>query len=83
MTKIQYTIRNIPPEVDRVIRKRAKQSGKSFNQTVVDLLSLQSFGTLEPPAEDNFDWLYGVNTLDEAFDEAIADLSKIDKTLWL
>ena len=82
MTKIQYTIRNIPPVVDKVIRKRSKQSGKSFNQTVVDLLSLQTFGTTKPPTEDNFDWLYGANTLDEAFDEAIADLSKIDKELW-
>jgi hypothetical protein len=82
MNKIQYTIRNIPPAVDRVIKKRSKQSGRSFNQTVVDLLSLQTFGTTTPPSDDNFDWLFGANTLDEAFDEAIKDLSKIDKTIW-
>jgi len=82
MTKIQYTIRNIPPSVDRVIRKRANQSGKSFNQTVVDLLSLQTFGTTKQPVDDNFDWLFGANTLDESFDEAIKDLSQIDKKLW-
>lgn len=82
MTKIQYTIRNIPPVVDRVIRKRSKQSGKSFNQTVVDLLALQTVGTTNPLHEDNFDWLYGADTLDESFDEAIRDLSKIDEKLW-
>ena len=82
MTKIQYTIRNIPPAVDNVIRKRSKQSGKSFNQTVVDLLSLQTFGTIKPRFDNNFDWLYDKNTLDESFDEAIDDLSQVDKKLW-
>lgn len=82
MTKIQYTIRNIPPAVDKVIRKRSKQSGKSFNQTVVDLLCLQTFGTIKPRPDDNFDWLYDQNSLDESFDEAIDSLSQVDKKLW-
>lgn len=82
MTKIQYTIRNIPPAVDRVIRKRSQQTGKSFNQTVVDILSLQTFGTTTPKAEADFDWLYNQKTLDETFDETIKDLAQIDKKLW-
>lgn len=82
MTRIQYTIRNIPPVLDRVIRKRSKQSGKSFNQTVVDLLALQTLGTIKPSVDDNFDWLFGVNTLDKSFDEAIKDLSQVDEKLW-
>jgi len=81
MSKIQYTIRNIPPAVDKVIKKRSKQSGKSFNQTVVDLLS---FGTTNPPDDDNFDWLFGAgkDSLGPEFDEAIKDLSKPDPKLW-
>jgi len=82
MTKIQYTIRNIPLPVDKVIRKRSKQTGKSFNQTVIDLLLLQTFGTTEIPSDDSFDWLYNKNTLDEKFDEAINNLSQVDKKLW-
>lgn len=82
MPKIQYTIRNIPPSVDLVIRKRSQQSGKSFNQTVVDLLSMQTFGTTKPPADNNFDWLYNQKTLDASFDEAIDDLSQVDTKLW-
>lgn len=82
MSKIQYTIRNIPPVVDQVIRKRSEQSGKSFNQTVVDLLSLQTFGTEEPPKEQGFEFLFGANTLDASFDEAIKDMSRIDGELW-
>ncbi len=82
MSNIQYTIRNIPEPVDKVIRKRSKQSGKSFNQTVVDLLSLQTFGTTELVKDDNFDWLYNKNSLDDSFDEAIKDISMVDKKLW-
>jgi len=82
MSKIQYTIRNIPPAVDQVIHKRAKQSGKSFNQTVVELLTLQTFGTEKPPIDNNFDFLFGKGTLDESFDEAIKELSRPDPALW-
>lgn len=82
MAKIQYTIRNIPPAVDKVIRKRSLQSGKSFNQTVVDLLALQTFGTENPKIDNNFDWLYNKKTLDEPFDDAVAELSQVDEKLW-
>ncbi len=82
MTKIQYTIRNIPPAVDKVIRKRSKQLGTSFNQTVVDLLSLQTFGTTTPQTDSTFDWLYNQKTLDNTFDETIKNLSRIDEKLW-
>ena len=82
MSSIQYTIRNIPPVVDQVIRKRSKQTGISFNQTVVDMLSLQSLGTTKPKENNEFDWLFGSMKLDDKFDEAIKDLSQIDKELW-
>ena len=82
MSNIQYTIRNIPLPVDKVIRKRSKQTGKSFNQTVVDLLSLQTFGTTEISDKTNFDWLFNKNTLDDNFDKAIKDMSQIDENLW-
>jgi hypothetical protein len=82
MSNIQYTIRNIPLPVDRVIKKRSKQSGKSFNQTVVDLLTLQTFGTTQIDNDDNFDWLFNKNTLDDSFDRAVKDISQVDKKLW-
>ena len=82
MNSSQYTIRNIPPAMDKVIRKRAKLQGSSFNQTVVDLLSLQLFGTTKPQEEKGFDWLFNTGTLDEGFDAAIAELSQVDEALW-
>lgn len=82
MNKIQYTIRNIPVPVDQVIRKRAMQSGKSFNQTVVELLALQTLGTANPPEKADFDWLFNARTLDSGFDEAVEDLSRPDRKIW-
>jgi hypothetical protein len=35
----QYAIRKIPPELDRALKKRAKQLGKSVNQLVLDALA--------------------------------------------
>jgi hypothetical protein len=82
MSTIQYTIRNIPPVVDNVIRKRAIQSGRSFNQTVVDLLSLQTLGTVNPKPDNNFDWLFNKKTLNKSFDETIDNISQIDEKFW-
>ena len=83
MSSIQYTIRNIPEPVDQVLRKRASYSGKSFNQTVVELLTEQTLGSPPPPVKpQNFDWLFGKNTLDTDFDESIAEQSKPDPSLW-
>lgn len=35
----QYTIRSVPPEVDRVLRERAKREGKSLNDVALEALS--------------------------------------------
>lgn len=81
MEPIQYTIRNIPKPVDQVIRKRARATGKSFNQTVVDMLSLYIFNSTQPDA-GSLDWLYGSMSLDEGFESAISDQSKVEEDMW-
>lgn len=84
MSKLQYTIRNIPPAVDKVIRNRVKREGKSFNTAVVEALMLQTLGSTDPKkaSQDVFDRLHGANTLDDDFDAAIADQSQVDDSLW-
>ena len=83
MSKIQYTIRGIPPAVDKIIRKRSARTGKSFNGTVVAILSAAVSTDLTTKTKpDIYDRLYGANTLGPEFDEAIKELSKVDKDLW-
>ena len=36
---MQYTIRDIPKEVDKALRAKAKAEGKSLNQTTVEVLT--------------------------------------------
>jgi hypothetical protein len=78
---IQYTIRNIPPEVDMALKKRAKISKKSFNQVVVEELSKS---TIKTKGDNRFGWLVGTMTdADaEAFDKALEDLNKPDEDFW-
>lgn len=59
MNSIQYTIRNIPDSVDRILREQARKKGKSFNQTVVGALK-QATGTSSKPAiHHDLDWFIG------------------------
>ncbi|MEO7364562.1 MAG: hypothetical protein ABIV43_03590 [Candidatus Saccharimonadales bacterium] len=82
MNKIQYTIRNIPEPIDQVMRKRATETGKSFNQTVLDALTEQVFGSDSIPVADDFAWLKGSLELDDEFDATVAALSQIDQEMW-
>ena len=77
---IQYTIRNIPPEVNAALKRKAKLLNKSFNQTVVDELS----NSTNKKSGNNFDWLSNTITPEDAvaFDEAMADLNKPDPKFW-
>ena len=81
MANIQYTIRNIPPEVDKTLKKRARIAKKSINQVVVDELSQ----SVQTPAHGKFDWLINTVNADEAkkFDEALEDLNRPDPDFWL
>ena len=84
MKKMQYTIRDIPPAVDRVIRKRAQRAGKSFNATVVEALTIQTLGStdIQKAKEDVFVQLRGADSLDGDFDQTVKEQSEIDDKLW-
>lgn len=84
MNKLQYTIRNVPEAVDKVIRNRVKREGKSFNAVVLDTLMMQTLGStdVEKASEAIFARLFGANTLDSNFDLAIEEQSKVDEKIW-
>jgi len=76
MSTKQYTIRNVPQPVDRYLRKRAKISGKSLNQVIIDELS-EKAGVGKSSLNDSLDWFYGANTIG---DDVIKALEEDDKT---
>jgi hypothetical protein len=78
---MQYTIRNIPPEIDKAIKAQAKRLGKSVNQIALEALA-QSVD--QPVRRRNLRGMPGAWSKDEAaeFDKTLAGIRTIDDELW-
>jgi hypothetical protein len=77
--EVQYTVRSVPPEVDRLLRQKATQSKQSLNQVIVDELTVATIGRKQK--EDFLD-LAGQWIPDPAFDEIVAAQRQIDWDKW-
>jgi hypothetical protein len=76
---IQYTVRGIPREVDRALRKKAARKKQSLNQVIVDELTAATVGG--PRLIDLSD-VVGKWTPDPEFDEIMASQRQIDPDMW-
>ncbi|MBI3534758.1 MAG: hypothetical protein HY072_04655 [Deltaproteobacteria bacterium] len=78
----QYTIRNIPNQVDQILRRRAKMAGKSFNQVILEAL-VSGVGESIKPKRD-FSEVIGSITEKEALliEEEIHCQRQIDIKSW-
>jgi hypothetical protein len=81
MSNIQYTIRNVPADVDNSLRLRAKKKRQSFNATIVQALRQATTNSTGQPSSD-LDWFYGSGGLGKAELDAFADQRVIDKKSW-
>jgi hypothetical protein len=80
------TVRNLPRELDSLIRRRARKSRTSVNRVVVQLLE-EAAGSREPKKREPYtdlDGLIGIWSEAEArkFDAALAEQRRIDPELW-
>ncbi len=78
---MQYTIRNIPPELDRALKARAKKFGRSVNQLALEALA-QSVG--QPLRRRSLRGMPGAWSKTEArsFDAFLGRQRRIDEELW-
>jgi hypothetical protein len=78
----QYTIRNIPERVDRVLKKKAKESGKSFNQVALEALASGAGESMKPKRD--FSEVIGSLSEKEAsrIEAEIRLQRQIDSGLW-
>ncbi len=81
------TIRNIPPEVARAIRRKAASDRTSLNKAVISLLEERVGSASRKPGKilhHDLDFLVGSWTRKEAdaFDEALAEQRVIASQLW-
>lgn len=83
------TVRNLPPEVARAIRDKARKEGLSLNRTVARLLA-QATGRGEEKRKrkqvlhHDLDRFFGVWSKKEAeeFDEALLEERQIEPEMW-
>ena len=75
---MNVTLRNIPPDIARAIRQRAKRDGTSLNRTVINLLQEK------PTRYRDLDAFAGSWTKEQAdeFDRTLAEQRKIDPEMW-
>jgi len=78
----QYTIRNIPDSVDSILRQRARETDKSFNQVALEALMAGVGESLRP--KRNFTGIAGTLPAEEAacFDAEIERQRQVDPELW-
>lgn len=82
------TLRNIPPDLAKLVRKKAREKGVSINKAVISLLEesmgISSKKNGKKPLYHDLDKLAGSWTEEEArdFDKALASQRIIDPELW-
>lgn len=79
---MQYTLRNVPPHLDRALRHRALTERKSLNEVTLEAL-LQAFALRgeELKRRDLHD-VVGRWIDDPEVDQALEEPRKIDPELW-
>jgi hypothetical protein len=79
------TLRNVPPEIARVVRKRATEKGQSLNKAVLELVA-EGAGLRSKVKKKNtdFDEFFGRWSKKEAdaFDKHLREIRKIDPEVW-
>lgn len=84
MNTKQYTIRNIPYHLDQRLRKRARLSGKSLNQIVLEDIASQNNTSLTAQPNTvlkNLDWFVGSGPLEADVLQALEEDDKAQKEL--
>jgi hypothetical protein len=79
---VQYTVRDVPAAVDRALRRRAREEGKSLNQLLRDALTTQVGGVTSPVVHHDLDALAGTWDDDPEFDRALAEQDRVDEAMW-
>jgi plasmid stability protein len=77
----QYTLRNVPADVDRALRRTAREQGKSLNQVAIETLG-RAVGVAEPRKRRDLSDLVGTWLDDPETAAALEDQRRIDPESW-
>ena len=79
---MQYTLRNVPKELDRALRERARREGKSLNQVTLEALMRALGADGEATQHRVLSDVAGTWVADIDVDRALDDQRAIDPDLW-
>ena len=79
---MQYTLRKIPPHLDRALRHRARVQRKSLNEVALDALLTGVGLTAEPVKRRDLSDLIRTWVEDPETDTVLRDQRRIDLELW-
>ena len=80
--RLQYTIRDVPGQVNEALRIYAAEEGVSLNQAAVDILAKGLGVTGREEVYHDLDHLAGTWVEDPEFDRAIEEMDKVDPEMW-
>jgi len=79
---MQYTIRNVPPHLDTLLRERAKAERRSLNDVVLEALT-QGLGLSDRPTRyRDLSDIAGTWVDDPETDAALDEQRRVDPDLW-
>ena len=79
---IQYTIRQVPSEVNEAVREYSAREGCSLNQAVLQVLRKGSGLVGERVAHHDLDFMANTWVADKKCNEALREFDRIDEGLW-
>ncbi len=79
---MQYTLRNIPLQLDKALRQRARLESKSLNQVAIEAL-MKAFSLAgQPVKQRDLSDIMGTWVDDPKIDAALKDQRRIEPDLW-
>ena len=79
---MQYTLRNIPPEVDRRLRERARAQRKSLNEAALKALAEALGVSGRATRRRDLSGIAGTWRADPDVERALSDQHRVDRKLW-
>lgn len=79
---MQYTIRNVPDDLDKALRERARREGRSLNEVALEALRRDVGLLSEQPKRRDLSSFSGTWIDDPDVEKALADQRAIDEQMW-
>ena len=79
----QYTLRGIPPHLDRCIREASQRSGKSINSIAIEALEARFLAPSGERLHSDMDDLIGTWVNDPDSEAAWESMRTVDDALWV